>query len=140
MQNYKGALDSHILFLYTVAKTHPTAKTAGSSAKASEMNVKTEVDDARDEIEDLSFVYGGLDWDTGTEDRESLGKHRLSINKSRIVKSLKKPWRKMRGKSDKEPLMSNVKNVSTTKVTDWATISGSSSAQLSSSDSDTQLV
>mmetsp|Transcript_13568 Transcript_13568/g.19842 ORF Transcript_13568/g.19842 Transcript_13568/m.19842 type:complete len:132 (+) Transcript_13568:743-1138(+) len=108
-------LSSHISFLYSITKTHSITNTLDAAARVAS---KSDINENRDDDE----VFGSdeLEWDTSRDEREP------DIEKYRglhgLVKSLKKPWKRMRRKSDKEPLISSVRSISTQNITDWATI------------------
>lgn len=137
---YSGnSLDSHIAFLYTsAAKAHLQVSSPTENAL---MNRKSGDREERDgvEIGDYVFAFGGLEWDTGAEGK--------ALKRHGILKSLKKPFQKMKRKSDQEPLVSKISHSSTKNVMNWATIETSdrksdrqSCGVTTCSGSDTQLL
>lgn len=111
-------LESHISFMYTMAYRDRTLLHKQFEIASTRMD-----EDSRDEvdIEDFSLENNNYQWRT-EEEREPSRLSRLSIRKNGFMKSFKKPWKKIKKKSDKEPLMSN--NVTKNSVTDWAVVSG----------------
>mmetsp|Transcript_3108 Transcript_3108/g.4809 ORF Transcript_3108/g.4809 Transcript_3108/m.4809 type:complete len:143 (+) Transcript_3108:3626-4054(+) len=140
---YSGnSLESHIAFLYTsAAKAHLQISSPTENAP---MNRKSGDHEERDEIEigDFIFAFGGLEWDTGAGVRD-LGGEGKALKRNGILKSLKKPFQKMKRKSDQEPLVSKISHSSTKNVINWATINTSdrqSGGVKTSTGSDTQLL
>ena len=134
---YSGnSLESHIAFLYTsAAKPHLQVSSSTENAPMNRKNCDREERDGTIEIGDYIFAFGGLEWDAGAEVK--------ALKRHGILKSLKKPFRKMKRKSDQEPLVSKISHSSTKNVMNWATIETSdrqSCGIATSSGSATQLL
>jgi hypothetical protein len=142
MQNYKrDSLDPHISFLYSVSKTHSCAPPTHISSRPQVKNFSTSMtstidcDETRDAIEfqDVSFDDAAELDRKLAEERDAAAppgrivkhrKNRISrMTRHGIANSLRKMKRNFVRTSDKEPLMTDARNSSSTKnVTDWATI------------------
>jgi hypothetical protein len=148
MQNYKrDSLDPHISFLYSVSKTHSCAPPTHISSRPQVKNFSTSMtstidcDETRDAIEfqDVSFDDATAELDRKlAEGRDAAAppgrivKHRKNcisrMTRHGIANSLRKMKRNFVRTSDKEPLMTDARNSSSTKnVTDWATITDDTS-------------
>jgi len=143
MKNYAGdLLESHISFLYTsAAKPHLHIPPSSTDHK-SIMTHKCDDREERDEIEigDFTFARGGLEWDTGAVLRDAGS--RSKSKRHGILKSLKKPFKRMKRKADQEPLVSKNIYLSTENSTGWTTLKSSGrehrGSRSSSSQSDTR--